>query len=122
MTCKNDKKSKKNNYKIDWGRVIQTEIILISFTVFLWLNGAYKKMNDQLKIDMRWSKDPLYDICMNQLERCLPNRSGEPADFIGIAFKWDRTKEGHEYWKKLHKKWQKFCKIANLKKLKEEED
>lgn len=64
------------------------------FTNFLLSNNVYKEFLD----NFYGSRNSISDYLRNTPER----------DYFYVAFSWDTTKEGVEFWKEINRKWLEY--------------
>lgn len=66
------------------------------FIAFLKKHKAYRRFNVALGSET--------------IDQCIARCDSVDSNYIGGAFIWEDTNEGHDYWGKLSKLWSEECK------------
>lgn len=90
--------------------------IIREFLFFLKKENAYKKyikaIKQQKKREIKNWGNYINVLTINSLKECFRNNSNI-GYLIDCSFNWASTKEGHDFWSALDKKW---CdKMRNIK-------
>jgi hypothetical protein len=70
------------------------------FQQFLIKHKAYKAFIDNVEVN----DNPFRGMYGVKSLKTLFNESS-PENWVGYGFEWSKTKEGYEFWRKLHFQW-----------------